>query len=144
MREPKHNSPNFNFSTLDINFLHLAVFTDASFEKSRTFFIVEICLCSIRWSRKMRMWYRSLKSQRVARSALGAERFALSHAFDMGSTPKVSLNSILDKELQLKLYNQCRRAALKSFFDASIGINELTEKRLVIDPAVIRQSYKRR
>lgn len=83
--------------------------------------------------------YSSFKSKRVARSALAAELFALSHAFDISSTIRVSLKSMLGKDIQIKFYMDS-----KSLFGNVIGINAPTEKRLLIDLSVLRQSYKRR
>ena len=72
-------------------------------------------------------------------SALAAEIFSLSHVFDIASTIKVSLNELFGKGIPLKFYTDS-----KSLFDASIGINAPTEKRLLFDLSVLRQSYERR
>lgn len=57
----------------------------------------------------------------------------------MSSKLKVSVDSLLKQELPLKFYTNA-----KILFDATIGINAPTEKRLLIYFAVLRQSYERR
>lgn len=81
----------------------------------------------------------SFKSKRVARSALAAELFALSHAFDVSTTLQVSLKAMLGKEIPIKFYMDS-----KGLFDNVIGINAPTQKRLLIDLSVIRQYYEKR
>lgn len=83
--------------------------------------------------------YSSFKSNRIARSALAAKRFALSHAYDGSSTVRITLNDMLDTEFPLTFYTDS-----KSLFDGIIGIYPPSEKLLLIDLSVIRQSYKRR
>lgn len=68
---------------------------------------------------------------------MDAEQFALSLAFDMVRSIKVSFKSLLDREFPLRL-----NTASKSLFDSSSEINPPSEKRFLIDLEVIRQSYE--
>lgn len=141
IRKAKIHIFNFNFPRLATGYLHLVVFTDASFAKNQDLSsqLRYIIVLAYDHGNSNLIYYRSFKSQRVALSALAAKLFALSRAFDMASTIKVSLNALLRTELPLKFYTNS-----KSLFYASIGIGAPTEKTLLIDSAVLRQSYKRR
>lgn len=46
--------------------------------------------------------YSSFKSKRVARSAIAAELFALSHPYDVASTIRITFKEMLSMELPLK------------------------------------------
>lgn len=75
----------------------------------------------------------------VARSALVAQLFALSHAYDVSSTVFLMLNEFLNIKVLHNVFTD-----LKSVFDGIIGINPPTKKRMLIDLSVLRQSYDRR
>lgn len=96
IKKAKQNPVEFNFSKLDINSFRLAVFTDASFAKNQDLSsqLGYIIVLADDHGNANLLHYSSFKSQRVARSALAAELFALSHAFDIASTLKVTLDPL--------------------------------------------------
>ena len=83
--------------------------------------------------------YGSLKSKRITRSVLAAELFAMVHGFDVSSTIRLAFNAMLDRVIPLHVYTDSR-----SLYDCLTRINHTTEKRLLIDLRMLRQSYERR
>lgn len=83
--------------------------------------------------------YGSLKSKRITRSVLAAELFAMVHGFDIASTIRLTLNSMMDRVIPLRVYRDSR-----SLYDCLTRINQTTEKRLLIHLRMLRQSYERR
>ena len=83
--------------------------------------------------------YASTKSKRVVRSVLAAELYALAIGYDNGVSIKPTMTNILGRNVALVLYTDSR-----SLYDALTTLNPTTEKRLLIDLAVVRQAYERR
>lgn len=83
--------------------------------------------------------YNTCKSRRVARSALVAELFALSTAFDMAGTVWITLNGMFDRCIPINVFLDSN-----SLFDGIIGIKPTAEKTLLIDLSVLLQIYERR
>lgn len=137
------NSPEkgLNFVPLDLDSIVMAVFVDAGFganldSSSQLGFIITV-MDKNGYANVVH--YGSLKSKRVTRSVLAAELFAMVHGFDISSTIRLAFNSMLDKVIPLHVYTDSR-----SLYDCLTRINQTTEKRLLIDLRMIRQSYERR
>lgn len=141
IQQAKEGGIRLKFTNLNTTTIRVAVFTDASFAKNLDISskLGYLMLLADEQRNANLLDYRSFKSKIVARSALSAELFALSHAYDVASTVTVALNDMLNTQLLLKFYTDC-----KSFFDGLIGINAPTKNRLLIDLSAIRQSCGRR
>lgn len=137
------NSPNrgLYFVPLDDASLRLMVFADASFAtnadlSSQLGFV--ICLAD-KFNKANVLHYTSVKSKRVTRSVLAAELFAAVAAFDYSSTLRGTINEVFGRIIPLVLFTDS-----KSLYDCLVGINSTTEKRLLIDLCMLRQSYELR
>lgn len=84
--------------------------------------------------------YSSTKSERVCKSVLGAELFALVDGYDMAAAIKDTIESIsARKNIPLILYIDSQ-----SLCGLCISLRPTKEKRLQIDLALIRQAYEAR
>jgi hypothetical protein len=93
------------FVPLDLNFLSLLVFTDASFANNRDLssqigFVIVLTDRNqdaniIHWS--------SIKCKRVTRSILASELYALAHGFDIGAAIKSTIQKILQLEPEVSI-----------------------------------------
>ena len=129
------------FVKIDILTARLAVFADASFTRnpdltSQLGFVMAITDDD---RNSNIIHHTSVKSERVTRSMLGAELFAVVHAFDYGSTLRLTLNKMFGRTISLVLYTDS-----KSLYDSLVGMTAITEKRLLIDLCMLRQSYELR
>lgn len=81
------------FTKLNLNFLYLAVFIDVSFAEIRIFHpkLGHVILLSYVHGNDNVLHYSTFKPKQNIESALAANPFALSHAFNLKSTAKVSL-----------------------------------------------------
>lgn len=127
------------FVALDVSTPFIAVIIDASFannsDRSSQFGVLinltdEQQNCNV-------IHYTSSKSQRIARSALEAQLFALVNGFDPVCTLRLAINNILNRQVPLKLFTDS-----KSLFDGIVGLNFTNEKRLLIDLQMLRQAYE--
>ena len=130
-----------NFVPPDLDSIVMAVFVDAGFganldSSSQLGFIITLM---DKDANANVVHYGSLKSKRVTRSVLAAELFAMVHGFDISSTIRLTFNSMLDQVIPLHVYTDSR-----SLYDCLTRINQTTEKRLLIDLRMLRQSYERR
>lgn len=134
-------SRGLKFVKLDSASVSVSVFVDASFASNKDMtsqlgFI--ITLMDNNQTANI-LHYGSIKAKRVARSVLAAELFAMVHGFDISSTLRLTLNELYGKIVPLKIFTDS-----KSLYDSMVRINSTTEKRLLIDLIMLRQSYERR
>lgn len=81
--------------------------------------------------------YSSVESKRVTRSVLAAELFDAVLAYGVASTARITFNTIFNHVIPLILYTDS-----KLLFHSIVGINSTTEKRLLIDLYMLRESYE--
>lgn len=81
--------------------------------------------------------YSSFKSKRVTRSVLSAKLFAVVHAFDIASTLRKTIIDMFGRLIPMTIFVDSN-----TLYDAIVGINSTTKKRLLIDLAVLRQAYE--
>ena len=126
------------FQKLDLDTVELRVYTDASFANNPdlssqlgwcVFAVDATGRCNLlAWS--------SRKCRRVVKSTFAAELFALIQGYDSGMAMKHSLSAIVGREVQISIFIDS-----KGVWDAVVSLKSLTEKRLLIDIASLRQSY---
>lgn len=127
------------YTPLDLDSIELCVYADASFAncpgfRSQLGYVVFLRdkhrNCSlISWS--------SARSKRVTRSVLAAELFALSHAYDIGFALRFTISELLCRPVTMHLYTDS-----KTLFQSVINLTSMTEKRLLIDIATLREAYR--
>lgn len=83
--------------------------------------------------------YSSNNSKRVTRSVLAGKVFAAAHGINYATTLRMTINEIFGKTVPLILYTDS-----KSLYDEIGVMNATTEKRLLIDPRILRESYELR
>ena len=85
--------------------------------------------------------YSSQKAKRVTRSALAAELYAMMSGFDTAGALKHALDQmeLSGRTISMVIYTDSR-----SLYDCLVSLNTITEKRLLIDLAILRQAYERR
>lgn len=125
---------------LDIDSVHLRVYSDASFADKEDLstqlgFLVLLCdrhnHCNI-------LHYSSHKSRRVVRSVMGGEVYAMADGTDFALTLRYDLERMLDKPLAVRMYTDSN-----CFFDVITKNTTTTEKRLMIDVQGMREAYER-
>ena len=127
------------YGNVDLDTAEVFVFADAAFAtnldlSSQLGFIALLVdqdrNCSIiTWS--------STKCRRVTRSVLAAELYALASGYDMGYAIAHTFSIILGRKVDLRVFTDSR-----TLFDSIITFCSMTEKRLLIDIACLRQSYR--
>ena len=80
--------------------------------------------------------YASWKCSRVTRSVLAAEIYAFATAFDFTYTLQHDMQRITGHKLPIIMFTDSM-----CLFDTITRLTTLTEKRLLIDTAVLRDSY---
>ena len=75
----------------------------------------------------------------MGRSILIAELYTMAHDFDLAIAIKAVINTILEQSIPLAIYTDS-----KSLYNSLVSLNTVTEKRLLIDLRVLRESYKYR
>lgn len=80
-----------------------------------------------------------MKCKRVTRSALASELDAMVHGFDKTYVIKVAIEMLLGRAVPLRIYIDSQ-----SSFDSLRKLNTATEKRLIIDLSMLRDSYELR
>ena len=63
----------------------------------------------------------------------------MAHGFDLTITIKTAIDAMLEQPMPLTIYTDS-----KSLYDSLVSLNTVTEKRLLIDLRVLRESYERR
>lgn len=79
--------------------------------------------------------YGSTKEKRVTRSVPAAELFAMVQGFDVSTTIKLEINGVIGSNVPLQIYTDSR-----SLHESLVNINSTTEKLLLIDIHMLRQS----
>lgn len=115
----------------------MAVFVDAGFAANPDSFskLVFIITLMDNAGNSNIIHYGSLKSKRVTRSVLAAELLEMVHGFDISSTIRLTLNVMLDHVISRNVYTDCR-----ILYDLFTHINQTTDKSLLIDVRMLRQS----
>jgi len=129
------------FVPQDPDTLRLAVFIDASFANnpdSSSQLGIVITLMDGDGTTNIIHWT-SAKCKRVVRSVLAAELYAMAHGFDLAIAMKAAIDDMLERPMPLAMYTDS-----KSLYDSLVSLNTVTEKRLLIDLRVLRESYERR
>lgn len=79
----------------------------------------------------------SVKCRRVTRSVLAAELYAVAHAFDAAFALAHTVGILLGRKVFVNVYTDSR-----TLFDSIINLCSMTEKRLLIDIACLREAYR--
>ncbi|KAI1001416.1 hypothetical protein K3495_g6784 [Podosphaera aphanis] len=137
----ENKSRGLNFVKLDINTLHLYVFTDASFANNKDFSsqIGYVLVLADSSKRANLIHWSSTKCKRVTRSVLASELYAMVHGFDIGAAVKSTVEQLTQTKIPLTLCTDSR-----SLYDCLVKLGTTQEKRLMIDLMCLRQSYERR
>ena len=129
------------FVKLNVESVSISVFVDASFAKNRDFSsqLGYVIALTDEDGNSNIIHYQSSKSKRVARSVLSAEMFAMVIGFDMAAVLRFFLNDLLNRNVRMNLFTDSR-----CLYDNLTTLRSTTEKRLLIDLALLRQCYERR
>ena len=127
------------YPPLDKNSLRMVVFSDAAFSTSAnlTSQLGYIILLADDKNNCHILHYCSRKSSRVVRSVLASEVYAFADAFDMAYTLRQNLTKILCRTVKLTMLTDS-----KSLFDIITKCSQTTEKRLMIDIAIVKEAYE--
>jgi hypothetical protein len=127
------------FVALDVSGpLRLVVFSDAEFNTnadhtSQTGYFIALV---DQTNKANVIAYRSKKCRRVTRSSFASELLALMEAFDMGVALKEQLFEILVEHVALWCIVDSR-----TVYNAVVRMGAVTEKRLAVDIAVLREAH---
>lgn len=126
------------FQCLDLDTLELRVYTDASFANNPDLSSqLGWCIYAVDGTGQCNLLHwSSRKCRRVVKSTFAAELFALIQGYDNGLAVKHSLSAILGRDVELSVFIDS-----KGVWDSVVSLKSLTEKRLLIDIACLRQSY---
>lgn len=80
--------------------------------------------------------YGSWKCHPITRSVLGAEIYSFSHAMDFALALSFDLGKILSRKIKTIIYTDSKR-----LFDTISKLSTISEKRMLIFVAAIRQNY---
>lgn len=127
------------YSKVDGASAKLFVFADASFASteggtSQLGFVITMTDSN---GKSSILHYSSTKSRRVTRKVLAAELYAMAHAFDVRSTPKLTLSDIHGRKVAMAMYTDP-----KSLFYFLVGVTSPTEKSLFLDLTGLREAYE--
>ena len=128
-----------SYIQLDQESTYLALFVDASFAgnadfSSQLWFILTLM---DKDGKANVIHYSSTKSRRVARSVLSAELLAMMHDFDITSTISLSVQEIYGRNIPVRIYTDS-----KCLYDNVVTLGSTTEKRMLIDLSILRESYE--
>ena len=139
LKQLREESVELLYGNVDLETAEVHVFADASFATNAdlssqlgyvVFLVDQDRNCSlITWS--------SSKCKRVTRSVLAAELYAIANAFDVGFAIGHTFESILGRKVELRVFTDSR-----TLFDSIISFCSMTEKRLLIDIACLRQAFR--
>ena len=126
------------YPKMDLSSLRIYGYADAAFAgnadlSSQLGMIILLCdnkhRCAI-------IHYNSWKCQRVTRSVLAAEVHAFASCFDFAFAVKHDLERMIGGEVPIVMFTDS-----KCLFDTITKLSKMTEKRLLIDIAALRESY---
>jgi len=128
-----------SYAPLDLDSLHLRVYTDASFGcntdyTSQLGYVILLCdsqdRCHV-------LDFASKKCKRVVLSILGGDVYAFTEGFNCAFMVRRDLERIYGKRIPIQM-----RTDSKQMFDVDTKGSKTAERRLMIDVAASRQSYK--
>jgi hypothetical protein len=128
-----------HFPRLDMQTLHMVVYTDASFgtredKSSQGGYVV---LLADRSKRCCFLGFHSSKIKRIVRSSMAAETLAFGAAFDAAFTLRQELSRLVGRHIPLVMLTDSA-----GLFDAITRDRRTTEARLMLDLYAARQAYK--
>ena len=135
----KHKRELF-FPRLDLSSTRIHGYSDAAFANNPDYssqlgMVITLCdkenRCNI-------IHYASWKCKRITRSVLAAEVCAFSSCFDFSYTLQSDLKELTGRKIPIVMFTDS-----KCLFDTITRLKSVTEKRLLIDIASLRQSYTR-
>lgn len=123
---------------LDPESIYIAGYADGSFANnpdlsSQLGFIVVL---KDKYDKTCIVHYGSWKCRRVTRSVLGSEIYAFSHGMDFVLALSQDLGHIMSRKIDTVMFTDS-----KSLFDTITKLSTISEKRMLIDVAAIRESY---
>ena len=123
---------------LDLASLHIVGYADAAFANnhdlsSQLGFVI---LLKDKYDNASIIHYGSWKCHRVTRSVLGAEIYAFSHCLDHVLAFAHDLSTMLQRKVKTVVLTDS-----KCLFDTITKLSTVSEKRLLIDIAAIREAY---
>ncbi len=127
-----------SFTRLELSTLVIRGYSEAAFannEDSTSQLGMVIVLCDAHENANM-LHYASWKSRRITRSILVAEVYAFSAYFDYAFTAAHDLSGMPGQTIPIHLITEP-----KSIFDTITKLSSVSEKRLLIDIAALRQAY---
>jgi hypothetical protein len=134
-----HSIRRLNFVSLNINFLKLMIFIDASFANVNLHSQIDYVICLTDDVKENIIHWFFTKCKRMIRSVLAAKLYAMTNEFDADSIIKSIIERILNIFLSMILLTDSR-----SLYDCFVKLEITSEKRLMIDLMCLRQSYERR
>lgn len=140
VNQEMHETPlSLQYRPLDLDSLELCVYSDASFANcldNRSQIGYTVFLRDKNGTCALISWGSS-KSKRVTRSVLAAELFALSHSYDVGFALRFTVSELIGRDIPMRLYTDS-----KTLFQSVTNLTSMTEKRLLIDIASLRDAYR--
>ncbi len=135
-----HPTLGLRFVRLNLTFLKLVIFTDASFENnhdlsSQIGFVITLVDSS---NKANIIHWLSIKCKKVTKSVLASELYAMVHRFDVGALLKSTIGRILKQSVPMILCTDS-----KSLYNCLVKLSTTQEKRLMVDIMCLRQSYER-
>jgi hypothetical protein len=121
---------------LNITFLKLMIFIDASFVNVNLHSQIDYVICLIDDVKANIIYWFFTKCKRMTKSVLTAKSYAMTHEFDSDSMIKSIIERILHIFLSMILLTDSR-----SLYDCFVKLEITSEKRLMIDLMCLRQSY---
>jgi len=130
-----------NYVSLDPSSISFGIFIDAAFANNTDYSsqlgFVTVLMDSSGTANIVH--YGSIKSKRVTRSALAAELYGMVYGFDQSFVILRAIEQFLGREIKLQIFTDSL-----SLFDSLTNLNTTTEKRLLIDLSMLRESYEKR
>lgn len=125
---------------LDLDSLHLRVYTDGSFADNPDLSTQLGCLILLcdKYGKCNVLHFSSYKSRRVVRSVLGSETYAFTDGMDFALILKKDIEDMIQKKIGIRIFTDS-----KSLFDAITKNSVTTEKSLMIDVQAMREAYER-
>lgn len=126
------------FQKMDMSTTELRVYTDASFANNRDLSSqLGWCIYAMDAAGRCNLLHwSSRKCRRVFKSTFAAELFALIQGYDNVLDLKHSMSALFGRDVQMSVYIDS-----KGVWDSVIPLKRLTENRLPIDIACLRQNY---
>ncbi len=123
---------------LDLASMQIVGYSDASFANNEdlTSQLGFIVILKDKFDKASIIHYGSWKCHRVTRSVLGAEIYAFSHCLDFTLALANDLFLILGRKVKTLMFTDS-----KCLFDTITKLTSISEKRLLIDVAAIREMY---